>query len=69
MAALFSLVVTASALAAVGGLIQKAGTAGCVSDDGTAASFGIPGACVDGKALRSTASVEISPDGKNAYAA
>ena len=69
MAALFSLVVTASALAAVGGLTQKAGTAGCVSDDGTAASFSIPGACVDGKALRSTASVEISPDGENAYAA
>jgi 6-phosphogluconolactonase (cycloisomerase 2 family) len=56
-----SLVLAASALAAVGGLTQKPGTAGCVSETGTA------GACTDGTVLDSASSVTISPDGSSAY--
>lgn len=45
-----------------GALTQKAMTAGCVSDDGSA------GACQDGNALVSALDVTVSPDGKNVYA-
>ncbi len=45
-----------------GALTQKAGTAGCVSDDGSG------GLCVDGRALASPQSVTVSPDGRNVYA-
>jgi DNA-binding beta-propeller fold protein YncE len=46
---------------AVGELTQKAGTAGCVSEDGTG------GTCQDGKALTAPFGVATSPDGKNVY--
>jgi len=46
-----------------GTLAQKAGTAGCHSDDGA-------GPCVDGRALFDAAqSVAVSPDGQSAYVA
>ena len=46
-----------------GALTQKAGTAGCISESGTA------GACVDGTALTGAAAVAISPDGTSVYIA
>ena len=46
---------------ATGALTQLPATAGCVSEDGTG------GACVDGRALVSAASVTVSPDGRNVY--
>jgi DNA-binding beta-propeller fold protein YncE len=46
--------------AATGDLVQKPGTAGCISDDGS-------GPCVDGMALEGAAWVTISPDGETAY--
>ena len=55
------LVVTATALAATGDLIQPAGTAGCISDDGS-------GPCADGHALDSPYAVAVAPGGKNVYA-
>ncbi len=45
-----------------GALTQKGGTAGCISEDGTG------GACTDGKALTSAASVTVSPDNRSVYA-
>ena len=62
-AAVLSFVLAASAMAAIGGLTQKPGTAGCISDDGTG------GACVDGTALVGAVSVAVSPDGTSAYVA
>ncbi len=61
-AAILSLLLAASALAAVGGLTQKPGIAGCISDTGA-------GPCADGTALISSLSVTISPDGTSAYVA
>lgn len=46
-----------------GALTQKPGTAGCISETGTA------GACSDGTALDDPRSVAISPDGTSAYVA
>ncbi len=46
-----------------GELTQKAGTAGCISEDGTG------GECVDGKGLITASSLAVSPDGGSAYAA
>ncbi len=46
-----------------GKLTQKAGTDGCISDDGTA------GACVDGRALNGAIGVAVSPDNRNVYVA
>jgi DNA-binding beta-propeller fold protein YncE len=48
---------------ATGALTQKPGTAGCVSEDGTA------GACRDGVALEGAIGVDVSPDGKSVYVA
>ena len=48
---------------ATGELTQKAGTAACITEDGTG------GACVDGVALDGARSVIVSPDGQSAYAA
>ncbi|MCB0828727.1 MAG: hypothetical protein KDB62_07970, partial [Solirubrobacterales bacterium] len=62
-AALFSLLFAATALAAVGTLDQKSGTAGCVSETGSA------GACADGTALGEAYSVAVSPDGGSVYVA
>jgi 6-phosphogluconolactonase (cycloisomerase 2 family) len=45
-----------------GALTQLAGTAGCISDSGTA------GACVNGVGLDFATSVAVSPNGKNVYA-
>jgi DNA-binding beta-propeller fold protein YncE len=45
-----------------GELTQKAGTAGCISEDGTG------GSCQDGTALTGANSVTVSPDGRNVYA-
>jgi DNA-binding beta-propeller fold protein YncE len=47
----------------MGAPIQKVGTFGCVSDDGTG------GACQDGRALQAVHDVAVSPDGANLYAA
>jgi DNA-binding beta-propeller fold protein YncE len=49
-------------LHAVPPIVQLPGTAGCVTEDGTA------GACADGVALDTAARVVVSPDGRNAYA-
>lgn len=46
-----------------GALTQLAGTAGCVSEDGTG------GQCADGKALLAPFSVAVSQNGKNVYVA
>jgi DNA-binding beta-propeller fold protein YncE len=46
-----------------GELTQKAGTAGCVSEDGTG------GACANGVALDGATGVVVSPDGRNVYVA
>jgi DNA-binding beta-propeller fold protein YncE len=46
-----------------GGLIQKSGFGGCISETGTGV------ACIDGVALDGARSVAISPDGKSAYVA
>jgi DNA-binding beta-propeller fold protein YncE len=46
---------------ATGALVQKAGRAGCVSDDGTG------GACEDGKALKGATRLATSPDGTSVY--
>jgi DNA-binding beta-propeller fold protein YncE len=46
-----------------GELVQKAGTAACMSDNGTA------GACQDGTALAGARGVAVSPDGANVYVA
>jgi DNA-binding beta-propeller fold protein YncE len=56
------LAVTAGALAVTGGLIQPAGTAGCVSENGS-------GPCANGHGLENPGSVAVSPDGKNVYVA
>lgn len=45
-----------------GRLVQKPGTAGCVSGTGA-------GPCVDGTALNGARSVAVSPDGQSAYVA
>ncbi len=58
-----ALSLAAAALAATGDLTQKAGTAGCYSDDGSG------GACADGRHLVDVRSLVVSPDGKNVYAA
>jgi DNA-binding beta-propeller fold protein YncE len=47
---------------ASGALTQKPGTAGCISDTGSA------GACTDGEALQSPTDVVVSPDGEHVYA-
>jgi DNA-binding beta-propeller fold protein YncE len=60
------LILAATAFAAVGGLAQKAGTAGCIADDNTV--VGVT-ACTDGVALDGAAEVTISPDGTSAYVA
>ena len=62
-AAALSLALAATAGAAPGALTQKSGTAGCISETGSA------GACTDGTALDQASTVTISPDGRNAYAA
>ncbi|MEA2167332.1 MAG: hypothetical protein QOF76_632 [Solirubrobacteraceae bacterium] len=49
--------------AANGVLTQKAGTAGCISDNGSG------GACADGVALAGADSVTVSPDGHSVYVA
>ena len=49
--------------AANGTLTQKAGLAGCISDDGSG------GDCTDGKALDNAVFVTVSPDGTSVYAA
>ncbi len=48
--------------AANGSLTQKAGTAGCISNDGTG------GACADGVAMVGVGGLVVSPDGRNVYA-
>ena len=49
-----------------GQLTQKAGTAGCISEDGT---DGEGGSCQDGVALNNLYDVAVSPDGLHVYAA
>jgi DNA-binding beta-propeller fold protein YncE len=60
-AAALLLLGAASATAAPGGLVQKAGTAGCTSDTGTG------GSCIDGESLAFAEDVVVSPDGANVY--
>ncbi len=52
-----------------GEITQIPGTAGCVSKDGLDHPSGTPGACADGRGLDGIFSVNVSPDGKNVYAA
>ena len=51
-----------------GTLTQKAGAAGCVTEDGTSGAL-FTEECTDATALDNTASVAVSPDGKSVYAA
>ncbi len=60
-AGLVSLLLASAALAAVGGLTQPGGVAGCISGDGTG------GACTQGTALNVPNSVTTSPDGESVY--
>ncbi len=59
---------TASAVARLkrntttGAISQPAGTAGCISEDGS-------GPCADGHGLRGPYSVAVSPEGKSVYVA
>ena len=46
-----------------GGLIQKAGTAACISENGSG------GTCGDGVGILSAAGVAVAPDGRNVYVA
>jgi DNA-binding beta-propeller fold protein YncE len=62
LAVLALLVAAATALAVTGQLTQLAGTAGCVSENGSA------GSCTNGKALDGVSSVAVSPDAKSVYA-
>ena len=55
------LLLPAAADAAVGGLTQKSGTAGCISDTGTS------GTCVDGRRLDNAEGIAIAPNGAHAY--
>jgi DNA-binding beta-propeller fold protein YncE len=59
-AGFLALLATAAAIAASGGLSQSAGTAGCISEDGT-------GPCADGHALNGAGSVAVSGGGKSVY--
>src|SRR4051794_22546577 len=63
LAALAVLLVLPAAAWAVGELAQKGGTAGCVSETGTA------GACQNGKALDEAQNLTVSADGKSVYVA
>ncbi len=49
--------------ASTGALVQKAGTAGCISSDGSG------GDCQKGTAIAGASSVVVTPDGKTAYVA
>ncbi len=60
LAGLVLLLATAAALAVTGALTQPAGTAGCVSEDGT-------GPCADGHGLDGASGVAVSADGKSVY--
>jgi DNA-binding beta-propeller fold protein YncE len=57
-----SAIVAFARSAATGALAQLPGTAGCVSDGGSA------GRCAGGTAFRGVTSVAFSPDGRSAYA-
>ncbi len=61
--AVLCLLLPAGALAGGGGLSQKSGTKGCITQTGAG------GGCVDGKALSDAESVVVSPDGTSAYVA
>jgi len=61
LAAASALLAASIAYAATGDITQKAGTAGCVSNDGTG------GACQDGVALSDARAVAVSEDGKSVY--
>jgi DNA-binding beta-propeller fold protein YncE len=62
VAGLVLLLVAAGALAVTGDLNQPAGSAGCVSQDGS-------GPCADGYALINPQTVAVSADGKSVYVA
>jgi DNA-binding beta-propeller fold protein YncE len=61
VAVLSLLIMAATALAVTGDITQLSGTAGCVSETGSA------GACADGQALDGPAGLAVSPDGKSVY--
>src|SRR6478736_8179162 len=48
-----------------GSISQPAGTAGCITDDGT--SNAVAGQCADGRGLGGAEPVVISPDGRFVY--
>ncbi|HYH61052.1 MAG TPA: beta-propeller fold lactonase family protein [Solirubrobacterales bacterium] len=50
-----------------GALTQKAGTAGCISDDGSGSED--PGVCQDGRAILGVIDLAVSSDGKSVYTA
>jgi len=62
-----SLAIAAPALAAgpAGSLTQPAGTAGCITEDGS--SNAVAGQCADGRGLTGDEPVVVSPDGRFAY--
>jgi len=62
LAGVVLLLTSAAALALTGDLTQPAGTAGCVSEDGS-------GPCADGRGLYEATDAAVSPDGKNVYVA
>jgi hypothetical protein len=55
----------ATAAGPAGSLPQLAGTAGCITDDGT--SNGVAVQCADGRGLSGAEAVTLSPDGRFAY--
>src|SRR3954465_12782804 len=63
VAALGFLFPTTDQAATTGKLMQRPGTEGCVSDNGTG------GTCIDGNSLVGAASLAVSPDGKYVYLA
>jgi hypothetical protein len=57
--------VSPNAVGPAGSLTQLAGTAGCITDDGT--SNGVAAQCADGRGLSGAEAVTLSPDGRFAY--
>jgi DNA-binding beta-propeller fold protein YncE len=66
LAAVALLLCSAAAALGLGELTQKAGEAGCISEDGPT---GNPPTCVEGRGIEEALDVAVSPDGKHVYVA